>query len=317
MDLISVIVPIYNVEQYLDRCMESIVHQTYRNLEIILVDDGSQDRCPQMCDEWAEKESRIRVIHKKNSGPGNARNSGMEIMAGDYVMFVDSDDYLSQDAVQVLYERLIADGSDFVVGKHTDVCDDLPDNGSFCDWMEDAVMSKEDVLCRFAEAHYFPVGPVVKLYKRSLLEQITFPDLACGEDMWVFPEILDRCNAISVVNKTIYFYYQRENSAVHGKNEAAKVDALKATLKLSRYLWKNNNHSATHAWFRRCVNEAFTLKNKKTGMEMIESSFNPAERKTLLRGQSIKTHIKWWGLKSPALAAVIQFAKKMTGGGKV
>ena len=90
--LISVIVPVYKVENFLDRCVESIVGQTYENLEIILVDDGSPDNCPAMCDEWAEKDSRIRVIHKENGGLCSARNAGMDIAAGDYLGFVDSDD---------------------------------------------------------------------------------------------------------------------------------------------------------------------------------------------------------------------------------
>ena len=100
--LVSIIVPVYKVEKYLDRCLNSIVNQTYKNLEIILVDDGSPDNCPAMCDEWAKKDSRIKVIHKENDGLSNARNSGIEICNGDYVMFVDSDDYIAFDMVEYL-----------------------------------------------------------------------------------------------------------------------------------------------------------------------------------------------------------------------
>ena len=96
MDLISVIVPVYQVEEYLDRCVQSIVDQTYTNLEIILVDDGSPDRCPQMCDEWAKRDSRIRVIHKENGGLSDARNAGMQAASGTYIAFVDSDDWVSE-----------------------------------------------------------------------------------------------------------------------------------------------------------------------------------------------------------------------------
>ena len=89
--LISVIIPVYKVEKYLDRCLESIVNQTYKNLEIILVDDGSPDNCPAMCDAWIEKDERIRVIHKENSGVSSARNKGIDVATGDYIGFVDSD----------------------------------------------------------------------------------------------------------------------------------------------------------------------------------------------------------------------------------
>ena len=101
-DLISVIVPVYDVEKYLDRCVESIVNQTYQNLEIILVDDGSPDNCPAMCDNWAEKDSRIKVIHKKNGGLSDARNAGMEIVTGEFIGFVDSDDWIEPEMYQLL-----------------------------------------------------------------------------------------------------------------------------------------------------------------------------------------------------------------------
>lgn len=103
-DLISIIIPVYKVEKYLDRCIETVVNQTYKNLEIILIDDGSPDNCPKMCDDWAEKDSRIKVIHKENDGLANARNSGIEIFTGDYVMFADSDDYMELDMVEFLHD---------------------------------------------------------------------------------------------------------------------------------------------------------------------------------------------------------------------
>lgn len=101
--LISVIVPIYNVEKYLARCVDSIVNQTYKNLEIILVDDGSPDLCPQMCDDYAEKDSRIKVVHKKNGGLSDARNAGMAVSTGEYISFIDSDDYVSDDFLNVCW----------------------------------------------------------------------------------------------------------------------------------------------------------------------------------------------------------------------
>ena len=104
---ISVIVPVYKVEKYLDKCVESIVNQTYKNLEIILVDDGSPDNCPAMCDEWAEKDERIRVIHKENGGLADARNAGMDIATGDYIGFVDSDDWIEPNMYEVLLKNAL------------------------------------------------------------------------------------------------------------------------------------------------------------------------------------------------------------------
>lgn len=112
--LISVIVPIYKVERYFNKCLESIVNQSYENLEIILVDDGSPDECPQLCEEWKKKDSRIRVIHKENGGLGFARNSGLEIATGSYVAFIDSDDFIELNMFERLYEELVLHEADTV-----------------------------------------------------------------------------------------------------------------------------------------------------------------------------------------------------------
>ena len=114
-ELVSVVVPVYKVERYLDKCIGSIVKQTYTNLEIILVDDGSPDNCPQMCDEWAKKDARIRVIHKENGGLSDARNAALDICTGTYVVFVDSDDYVHPEYVSYLYEMIVQHNADLAV----------------------------------------------------------------------------------------------------------------------------------------------------------------------------------------------------------
>ena len=114
-DLVTIVVPIYNVEKYLNRCLNSIVNQTYTNLEIILVDDGSPDNCPAMCDEWAKKDSRIKVIHKKNAGLGMARNTGIEHATGEYICFFDSDDYIALDLVEKVHACITKYDADTVI----------------------------------------------------------------------------------------------------------------------------------------------------------------------------------------------------------
>ena len=104
--MISVIVPVYNAEKYLDKCVESIVNQTYKDLEIILVDDGSPDNCPAMCDEWAKKDGRIKVIHKSNGGVSSARNVGLDSFSGEYVTFIDSDDYIESSMFHRIFEAI-------------------------------------------------------------------------------------------------------------------------------------------------------------------------------------------------------------------
>lgn len=122
--LISVVLPIYSTERYLDRCINSVLNQTYTDLEIILVDDGSPDRCPQMCDEWAIKDSRIKVVHKKNAGLGMARNTGIENAAGEYICFFDSDDYVASDTIEKAYRLAAAEKSDIVLFGYSNVNQD-------------------------------------------------------------------------------------------------------------------------------------------------------------------------------------------------
>ena len=127
--VVSVVLPIYGVEKYLDRCITSIVNQTYSNLEIILVDDGSRDNCPQMCDDWAEKDSRIKVVHKANAGLGMARNTGIDNATGEYICFFDSDDYVALDTVEKAYALAKQESSDLVtfglsiVGRASVLCE--------------------------------------------------------------------------------------------------------------------------------------------------------------------------------------------------
>lgn len=124
-ELVSVVLPIYNVEKYLDRCINSIVSQTYYNLEIILVDDGSPDNCPLICDEWAKKDSRIKVIHKVNEGLGMARNTGIDNATGEYICFFDSDDYIEPDTIEVCVTAANENNAELVVFGHDDVTPEL------------------------------------------------------------------------------------------------------------------------------------------------------------------------------------------------
>lgn len=112
--IVSIIVPIYKVEQYMDECITSIVNQTYSNIEIILVDDGSPDNCPRKCDDWGKADERVVVYHKKNGGLSDARNYGIEVAKGDFIMFVDSDDYIAREMVEKLYSSIIDSDADIV-----------------------------------------------------------------------------------------------------------------------------------------------------------------------------------------------------------
>ena len=168
-EMVSVIIPVYKTEQYLDRCIESVVNQTYKNLEIILVDDGSPDNCPKMCDEWAKKDSRIKVIHKKNGGLSDARNVGIDCATGEYLSFIDSDDFISNQMYKKMLNSIENFNADLAVcGIETFYDGQTPD--VMVD-KEDEVISNKEAFLRLNNKEYntYLVIACNKLYKNYLM----------------------------------------------------------------------------------------------------------------------------------------------------
>lgn len=190
--LVSVIVPVYKVEPYLDRCVSSIVSQTYRNLEILLVDDGSPDRCGQMCDDWALKDSRIKVIHKPNGGLSDARNAGIRASKGEYIAFVDSDDYLSCEMIEKLYQAACSASAKMALCNINCINDaGIPTGQSEGSPITDEILQAEDILPRFYRSlGWFYIVAWNKLYHRSLLSSETFPVGKWHEDEFVAAQLI-------------------------------------------------------------------------------------------------------------------------------
>lgn len=296
--LISIIVPIYKVEAYLRRCIDSILSQTYKNLEIILVDDGSPDSCGTICDEYAEKDQRVIVIHKKNAGVGFARNSGIEVFTGHYVMFVDSDDYLSLECVEVLYRRLVADKSDIAVGNYVKIFDNGEIKEGYTKYPKDFVVSTNQILASY-QPHLIYVTPWGKLYKRDIIKKISYPQLRCGEDTWVFEDIISQCGLISFINKPLYYYYQRSDSIVHSKDERKIYDSINADLRLSSFLVRKKLEKNASLLFASCIDRALLLDGVSKRTILFKVHFNSRTRKLLLKEVDFKTKIKWIALCIP------------------
>ena len=229
MDLISIIIPVFNIEDCLDRCISSVLDQTYSNLEVILVDDGSSDCCPEICDEWARKDGRIKVIHQKNGGLSAARNSGIDEASGTFILFVDGDDYIASNMVETLYEAIkIARAEmalcDFEKGFDT--------NFKFSDsLLETEIIGPKEALERIYENNQSAFRYVTawgKLYHRNLFEQIRYPEGKIFEDMYVTHMLIDRCKKIAVINQKLCYYFQRNNSIVNSTFNIKKLDYLQA-----------------------------------------------------------------------------------------
>lgn len=223
---ISVIVPVYNVEQYLERCIDSIINQTYKNLEIILVNDGSTDNSGQLCDELAKKDGRIRVIHKKNGGLSDARNVGVDEAKAELIGFIDSDDYIDEDMYELLINNLKAANADLSMCGHYDVYNNV---------LEAQVVDKktwelspQEAIKMVMEAKILSVTAVNKLYKKSLFSEIKFEIGKIAEDAFIMIKLLDKCNKIVATNEKKYYYVHRENSITTQKFSLKFLNVIEA-----------------------------------------------------------------------------------------
>lgn len=216
--LISVIVPVYKVEDYLERCIESIMAQTYTQLEIILVDDGSPDGCPQLCDSLAKKDKRIRVIHQKNGGLSDARNTGLDTCRGKKICFVDSDDYVSPDYIETLYEAMKKEEVLISVCNFFKVSEDGRVKKG--DNLKTGILGEDDYWWSTFDEH--PISYVVawnKLYDRSLFEKARFSKGRLNEDEMILHKIISQCKEIVIVDKCAYYYQERNGSIMDGQRK--------------------------------------------------------------------------------------------------
>lgn len=218
--LVSVVVPIYNVEKYLDECILSIVNQTYKNLEIILVDDGSPDNCPKMCDDWAKKDSRIKVVHKENAGLGMARNTGIENSSGDYIFFFDSDDYVDTTVVEKCINSAIENKSDLVIFGRNNVYDDgkiepCKINGEKSPYKGEK-LTAELLPYLFTYELGFGVSAWGKMYNLHTLKKHNLRFVSereiVSEDAYFSLELFSKIDTVSIVEENLYFYRKREGS---------------------------------------------------------------------------------------------------------
>ncbi len=223
--LVSVIVPCYNVEKYLPKCVDSIVGQTYRNLEIILVDDGSPDNCGKICDEYATRDGRIKVIHKENGGLSDARNAAIDVAKGEWLTFVDSDDYVTEDYVETLlrlclkYEVKMAVADWCIFPEGAIPCMPLKKEKEIHFLRNEAL---EDM---FNQVH-FDVSACVKLYHHSLFEGVRFPKGMLFEDLQTTFKLLLNCNeGVAYTNKQIYYYMFRPDSIEGSQFSEKKMDS--------------------------------------------------------------------------------------------
>ena len=225
---LSIIVPIYKVEKYLDECIQSILGQTFTDFELILVDDGSPDACPQMCDAAAEQDSRVRVIHQKNGGLSAARNTGIEAARGNWLGFVDSDDFVAPDMYEKLYHAAVNAGADCAMcSVHL-----IHEDGSWMDTLQHWKVygggyTGEDILKTITWQNNAPyLVAWNKLYRREVFRTLRYPVGRINEDVFVFAELFDTIKMVACVEQPLYFYRQRTGSIMQSKCTLRNLDEM-------------------------------------------------------------------------------------------
>ena len=223
--MVSVIIPAYNVEQYVERCVYSVTKQTYRNLEIILVDDGSTDCTGIICDKLAKEDNRILVIHKTNGGLSDARNAGIDVSRGEYISFVDSDDYIASDMLEHMMNAMCeTDISMVVVG----FWKQSGDAREYCGPTTERVVSSEEALKDIYIGHEIYPASWNKLYRRALFNNNRFAVGMINEDSEIITKLLMECNRVALVSKPLYIYMIREGSITQSSFSSKDYNGIKA-----------------------------------------------------------------------------------------
>lgn len=282
--LLSIIVPVYKVENYLPKCIDSILAQTFTDFELILVDDGSPDDCPALCDAAAEKDARVRVIHQKNGGLSAARNAGLDAARGAWIGFVDSDDYIAPEMYEVLYQAVQSTGADLALCDYAEV----DEAGTPCPQMHVSLSGREltgqELLKRAS-------GLMVqlawnKLYRRAIFTQLRYPEGKLNEDLFLIPEVCLQIQKAVVVPKALYYYVQRGGSIMSGNKTLRHFDAAEAAQRYWECLVENKAYEAlanAAQYVMGCVSRIYrqlppALRKAPRSREMLRMQFEVVDR---------------------------------------
>ena len=284
-DLVSIIVPVFNAEQTLERCVDSLVSQTYHNIEIILVDDGSTDNSFAVCSKYAEQEPHVKVFHYDNHGVSFARNQGLKHAEGTYISFVDSDDYVSCKLIEVLHEQIISNKADLAVSPLSE----LSNAEDFCIDISKDHIEQVLFLCR----NHLIFGPTQKLYRADLIRDIRFPEnRQYGEDLLFNLQYLSKIDTICFVNRQMYYYCRRPDSL----STKIRWDMFEndMTLNQALYDWMNDKKLLTLETVQYLSNRIFdTVVNSVCLMFHKDCKLTADETREYYRGITRDKLVNW------------------------
>ena len=234
-DLVSIIVPVYNVEKYLEKCLDSLIDQTYRNLQIILVDDGSGDSSGTICDRYAAQDNRIQVIHKKQSGVSAARNTGLEAVKGSYICFADSDDWIDEKMIETMYENMVEEKAQISIIGYDMVwedgrCQKKSDENAYYVW------NQREAIAQWMTQKIFKGFMWDKMFAREIFAGIRFPeDRSYMEDVAIGLDLFARAETVVYSGKIGYHYLQRQGSATNSGFQERELLGITEAEKMIRF----------------------------------------------------------------------------------
>lgn len=319
MPLISVIVPVYKVEAYLPACVDSILAQTFRDFELILVDDGSPDACGEMCDQYARQDVRIRVIHQENGGLSAARNAGMDIAQGEYITFVDGDDVISEDCLQSLCEVAAKTKADIVVGSPLEFA---TEDGEPWERKRKAAEAayrvespKAACMGLYQGKPGLPINAWGKLYRKAMLENLRFPVGRIHEDQAFVPIAMYTASRIAVMDKAIYGYRCNEEGITHSTFSNRRYDDIWAIDQcISFFESKNEAQIVLAAKTKREVILAkYAILARRAGVMSPKEYYMPLHRAIccLKKNVSLERFDYYMGLVHPKLPLICAYARKI------
>ncbi len=312
MSIISVIIPIYNVEPYLRRCIDSILAQTFSDFELILVDDGSADLCGAICDEYAEKDPRVHVIHQENGGASSARNAGLDWIfansCSSWISMVDGDDLIHPRFLEILHEAAVQSDAPVSTCRFASFSDHTPidmDKAAIAATVQNVAFSQY-----YASADMWSVALWNKLYRRELFRSVRFPVGRVLDDVFVTYRVLYEAKQIAVSSSILYFYYLRDGSAMHRKYHLKYLDGLDACREqLKFFIEKDDPVNAETAFHQLTQSYAEHCRSLAPG----DSPEFPAKRRELIRElrQLLRAHRSWVSVKTDAAPMEAAFPKRM------
>lgn len=280
---ISIIVPVYNVEQYLNRCIKSILNQTFKDFELILVNDGSTDASGDICNYYATQDERVKVIHQNNGGLSSARNAGLNMAVGEYIGFVDSDDYINRRMYEILYNNIINFTAELAI------CDFIPVQENDCNKLPTSICNKVSEYNNISslEQLYEDNGArfIVswnKLYKKDLFDNLRFIEGKIHEDEFIIHKLLYRCNKIVFTKAALYYYVQRETSIMNTRKGVKRLDAIYALEDRMNFL---SNIPEKHL-FQQTI-------DKYIRVLLIEYNLSSENQVYKLLSKSVRNHLRW------------------------